>query len=184
MAEPAAALPRTGPLAARPLLSIAVAPPTTRLSVRGGAEAARRIGRAFGVDLPAVMLRAVEADRRAVLRLGPDEWMLLAPEVDPALAGALEAALAGEPGCVVDVSHREVGLDVSGAGVADVLNAGCPLDLGSEACPPGTCTRTLLGKADVVLWRRRETAFRVSCWRSFAPYVLEFMREAARDCGS
>ncbi len=177
------ALARVGPLAAHPLVSFEVLPPTARLSVRGGAEAAQRIGRAFGLDLPITLLRAAEAERRAALRLGPDEWMLFAPDPDPALAGRLEAALGGEPGCVVDVSHRETGLDVSGAGVAAVLNTGCPLDLGLAAFPVGMCTRTLLGKADIVLWRRRETAFRLSCWRSFSPYVLDFLREAASDCG-
>lgn len=184
MAEPAPTLARHGPLAAHPLVSVEVLPPTARLSVRGAAEAARRIGAAFGLDLPATMLRAVEAERRAALRLGPDEWMLLAPDPDPALAGRLEAALGREPGCVVDVSHRDVGLDVSGAAAGDVLNAGCPLDLGLAAFPPGTCTRTLLGKSDVVLWRRRATVFRLHCWRSFAPYVLQFLKEAAADCGA
>ncbi len=182
MAEPRLA--RTGPLAGRPHVSVAILPPTARLSVRGSAEAARRIGRAFGLDLPGTMLRAAEADRRAALRLGPDEWMLFAPEPDPALAPRLEAALDGEPGCVVDVSHREAGFDLAGAAAAPVLNAGCPLDLDGTVFPPGTCTRTLLGKADVVLWRRRPDGFRVGCWRSFAPYVMAFLREAAADCGA
>lgn len=177
-------LARTGPLAAHPLVALAALPPTARLSVRGGAEAGRRIGRAFGLDLPGTMLRAAEAGGRAALRLGPDEWLLLSPDPDPALARALEAALDGEPGCVVDVSHRETGLDVTGDAAATVLNAGCPLDLGVAAFPPGTCTRTILGKADITLWRRREASFRLGCWRSFAPYVLAFLRAAAVDCGA
>lgn len=181
MAE--AGLARSGPLAAHPLVSFEVLPPTTRLSAQGGAEAQARICRAFGTEPPDGRLRARVAGHRAVLRLGPDELMLLAPEVDPAMARALEAALGGEPGCVVDVSHREVGLDVAGADVEAVLNAGCPLDLGLDAFPVGMCTRTLLGKADVVLWRRHEASFRLSCWRSFAPYVLEFLKGAASDCG-
>jgi sarcosine oxidase subunit gamma len=95
----------------------------------------------------------------------------------------MEAGLEGEPGAVVDISHRQVGIDVTGAGAVLVLNAGCPLDLGSEAFPIGMCTRTVLAKADVVLWRRAHDQFRLECWRSFAPYVFDFLKQASADCG-
>ncbi len=178
-----AALRRASPLAGHQRAAVTPLPPTTLLSARGGPEAARRIGRAFGVDLPAEPLRAREADGRAALWLGPDEWLLLARDDDRTLARTLEAALAGEPGCVVDVSHRNTGFAVAGQGAADALNAGCPLDLGLEAFPVGMCTRTVLAKADVVLWRRADDAFRLECWRSFAPYVVDLLRQAAQDCG-
>jgi sarcosine oxidase subunit gamma len=42
------------------------------------------------------------------------------------------------------------------------------------------CTRTLLGKAEIVLWRIGAAAFRLEVWRSFAPYVSAFLAEAAR----
>jgi sarcosine oxidase subunit gamma len=155
----------------------------TRLSARGGPAAAARFGRAFGVDLSIDPLRANQAGERVALWLAPDEWLLLAPE-DGGLARTLEAALAGEPGCIVDVSHRQIGVDLTGPGVADVLNAGCPLDLGLAAFPVGMCTRTVLAKAEVVLWRRAEDRFHLECWRSFAPYVSDFLRQAADDCAA
>ena len=76
----AATLRRTRPLAAHQRVAIAPLPPALRLSVRGGAEAARRIGAAFGVALSTEPLRAVQAGEQASLWLGPDEWLLLAPE--------------------------------------------------------------------------------------------------------
>ena len=43
-------------------------------------------------------------------------------------------------------------------------------------------TRTLLGKAEIILWRLHDApAYRVECGRSFAPYVYAFLREAARE---
>ena len=54
--------------------------------------------------------------------------------------------------------------------------------VGHDAFPVGMCTRTVLAKADVVLWRRAEDWFRLECWRSFAPYVTDFLRQAAEDC--
>ena len=70
---------------------------------------------------------------------------------------------------------------VSGPDAAAVLNAGCPLPLGLAAFPGGKCTRTLFGKAEIVLWRKEETAFRIEVWRSFAAYLADLMAEAARE---
>ena len=181
MADAVSSLRRRGPLAAHQAVAVVQVAPLTRLAARGGDDAAARFGRGFGVELSTTPLRACEAGERAALWLGPDEWLLLAPE-DAGLARSVEAALAGEPGAIVDVSHRQVGLDVTGEGAAAVLNAGCPLDLGLDAFPVGMSTRTVLAKADIVLWRRAEHRFHVEVWRSFAPYVTDFLRQASLDC--
>ena len=71
---------------------------------------------------------------------------------------------------------------VAGDGAADLLNAGCALDLSDAAFPPNSCTRTLFGKADILLWRPTEaSAFRVEYARSFADYVRRLMAAAAED---
>lgn len=176
----ASALRRIGPLVAEAPVAVALTAPMTRLSARGGSTAAERFGAIFGVALPQQALRSAEAGDRAALWLGPDEWLLLAPS-DNGLAAALESRLDGEPGCVVDVSHRQIGLTVDGPGAAAALNAGCPLDLDAAAFPVGTCTRTVLAKADITLWRRGPDRFHVECWRSFAPYVFAFLDQAVRD---
>lgn len=173
-------LQRVGALAGHEPVAVTPLPAMTRLIARGGLAAAGRIGHTFGVALPERALRAAEVDDRAALWLGPDEWLLLAPDT-AGLAGHLEAALDGEPGCVVDVSHRQVGFDVSGPGAAAALNAGCPLDLDALAFPESMSTRTVLAKAEIVLWRRGPERFHLECWRSFAPYVLTFLDLAAHD---
>jgi sarcosine oxidase subunit gamma len=43
------------------------------------------------------------------------------------------------------------------------------------------CARTLLCKAEIVLWRTAPSTFRLEVWRSFMPYVAGVLREAARD---
>lgn len=173
-------LQRRGPFAAQAPVAVTPQPAMTRLSARGGPAAAGRIGQAFGVPLPEAALQSAEAGPRAALWLGPDEWLLLAP-LDDGLAQRLEGGLAGEWGCVVDISHRQIGLDVSGPGAAAALNAGCPLDLDLSAFPAGRCTRTVLAKAEIVLWRRGPEQFHLECWRSFAPYVLALLDQAAHD---
>ena len=120
---------------------------------------------------------------RTLLRLGPDEWLVIGPESDTdALTAGIAASLGTRFHALADISHRNLAFGVSGPGAAGILNAGCPLDLHPSAFPPGSGTRTLLGKAEIVLIRPGdEPVFRVECWRSFATYVHGFLMEAARD---
>jgi sarcosine oxidase subunit gamma len=124
-------------------------------------------------------------DERTAFWLGPDEWLLIAEGVDPdMMAAEIEAALGTSPHSLVDVSHRQVGLDVGGAVAARALSAGCPLDLRVSAFPIGMATRTIFDKAEIVLWRSQEAAFRIEVWRSFAAYLVAALIEAARGAPS
>ncbi len=145
------------------------APDLARLTLRGNASA---LGAAFGLRLPTQPCRATEADGRAALWLGPDEWLLLAPP------GTLDAGVPMADAAVVDVRHRQVGLVLEGPGAADALAAGCPLDLHPTAFPVGMCTRTVFGKAEIVLWRQDTARFHVEVWRSFAAYVHGLLERA------
>jgi len=156
--------------------------PTTRLVMRGGAAAASLCGAAFGAELSLTPLRAHERGPRAALWLAPDEWLLIADDAPAdALVASLEGAIGAEPHALVDVSHRNAGLALEGAGAARLLNSGVMLDLDLAAFPVGTSTRTLLVKAEIVLWRRDPQAFRLECGRSFAPYVAAILAQAAQD---
>lgn len=155
-------------------VTLEAAAPRTRFILRGeaGADAA---GQAFGTALPRQPNRASTAGERAALWLGPDEWLLLGPERDGALRGTLEQALVGVPHALVDVSHRQTAILVSGPGAADTLNAAVPLDLAETAFPVGMATRTIFEKAEIVLWRTGAEQFHIEMWRSFAPYVWELL---------
>jgi len=156
-------------------------PPARRFVLRGDSAARAAAERALGVPVPALACRAGSDGTRAALWLGPDEWLLIAADQDAAAERALLPALEGLAHSLVDVSHRQIGLTVSGAQAATLLNAGCPLDLQLSAFPVGMCTRTMLSKAEVVLWRTGAEQFRLEVWRSFAAYVSEYLAAAARD---
>jgi sarcosine oxidase, subunit gamma len=155
--------------------------PATRFILRGGHEAAASVGPAFGATPSLEPLRSATAGARSALWLGPDEWLLIAEDSEPALGAKIEAALASVPHGLVDVSHRQGALEVSGSGAARLLNAGVPLDLDIAAFPVGMVVRTLLTKAEIVLWRRAPELFRVEFSRSFGPYVAAILAQAAGD---
>ena len=124
---------------------------------------------------------AGEGEERAALWLGPDEWLLIAGSEEPDnLAFEIEDEIGAVLHSLVDVSHRQVGLVVKGALAARALSAGCPLDLRLTAFPVGMATRTIFDKAEIVLWRQGELEFRVEVGRSFAPYLVAALTEAAR----
>src|SRR5262245_53989442 len=155
--------------------------PITRFIFQGGPAAREAAGRGFGVALPTAACRAEASGDRAALWLGPDEWLLLAPVGQGrAVLAALEIAIADRPHSLVDVTHRQVALAVAGPRARDLLASGCPLDLAAESYPVGMCTRTLLAKAEVVLWRRSAEEYPLETGRSFSGYVLGFLREAQR----
>ena len=87
----------------------------------------------------------------------------------------------GIPHALVDVSHRQFAVAVSGAHAADILNGACPLDLDLAEFPVGMCTRTVFAKAEIVLWRTAEETFHVEIWRSFAGYVTGVLGEIASE---
>ncbi len=156
-------------------------PPADRFVFRGGEAARAACSAAFGAELPQRLGPAGEGDERAALWLGPDEWLLIVEGEDPEmLAADIEDRLEGIPHSLVDVSHRQIGLVVSGPVAARALSAGCPLDLRMSAFPVGMATRTIFDKAEIVLWRHGEAAFRVEVLRSFAPYLVAALTEAAR----
>lgn len=180
MAE--AILDRAGPLAGHRDASVTPLPPLARFSLRGGPEIAARLGGPFGVAPGDQACRAVESDSRAALWLGPDEWMLVAFDAEAGpLAVELGEALGSAPHSLVDISHRNTGFTIDGAGAADLLAEGCPLDLALPACPVGFCSRTVLGKAEVVVWRRGVDTFHLEGWRSYAPYLSAFLNQAAQN---
>lgn len=107
---------------------------------------------------------------------GPGGGLLASPTFS-----ALERALVDIPHALVDISHRQFALEVSGAHAATILSGACPLDLDLAEFPVGMCTRTVLAKADIVLWRTQEHAFHLEVWRSFSGYVTGLLHEIALE---
>ena len=164
--------------------SVTRLPPASRFSVRGGAGAIALIGAALDLPFPRLACRAATAGTTSALWLGPDEWLLIgdASQGESILA-AMISAVGSEPASLVEISNRQIAIEVSGTSAADGLSAFNPLDLDETAFPVGTCTRTLFGKAEIVLWRTGRETFRIEVWRSFAAYILACLEEAGREYG-
>ncbi len=147
--------------------------PTTRIVLRLADPAA-----APGLDLPTkIGARSAEGPRTA-LCLGPDEWLVEAPEAEADALGATLAAITA-PFSAVAVSDREITYRLEGPAVLDLLATGCPRDL--ARMPVGSGARTLFDSVQVVLTREADDCFHLTVWRSFAPHVRAILDLVTRE---
>jgi sarcosine oxidase, subunit gamma len=125
---------------------------------------------------------ALGRDDRRTLWLGPDEWLVVAPESQAiALEKSLRTGLDGTFGSIVDVSASRIVLEIRGSGARDVLAHGIPIDLDQRRFPPATCAQTLLAKSQVIIERRDDgEAFRLFVRSSLARYVADWLLDAAQ----
>jgi sarcosine oxidase, subunit gamma len=161
-------------------VKLATLPPAHRISLRAPAVSIAALSETLGLTLPQKPKTSASKGHRSALWLGPDEWLVIDDANDPLEDCASVEALHS----AVGISHRNVAISVSGPAAAATINAGCPQDLSLAAFPVGGCSRTVLGKVEIVLLRTAEDAFRVECWRSFSDYAFTFLTEAARDAAA
>lgn len=165
------ALVRTDPVSDLDFVSegvtLSLAEPMARFSLRSRQPEA--LEQLLGLELP----RQIGSSQAGAACLGPDEWLLRAP------AGTKLALGAGLLVAITEVSERSVCLIAEGPRAADVLAAGCPLDLDRFAV--GRATRTVFETVEIILLRTGETRFEVEVWRSFAPWLGTALETAAQQ---
>ena len=122
----------------------------------------------------------------AALWLGPDEWLVVAPDgKNDDLCSSLHQGLAGMHHSVVDLSANRTIFEIAGADARTVLAKGCPLDLHASVFGPGACAQSLLAKSQVILQcMDARPALRIFVRISFAPYVAEWLLDAAAELGA
>ncbi len=133
--------------------------------------------------------------RARALWIGPGDWLIRCTAPDRAeVEAALSAALSGTRGALVDVGHGWTALNLQGRHAADVLAAGCGLDLDPQVFGAGQCAMTGFGKLRVVIERRADPprspgaapagqSYDVYVARSFAGSLQHLLVEAAGEYG-
>ncbi|ONI72764.1 hypothetical protein ALI144C_42930 [Actinosynnema sp. ALI-1.44] len=160
---------RRSPLASYP--GVTEIPFLTMVNVRvpPTGDAAARISARLGGPLPVVPNSVVEAGRRHILWLGPDEWLVVGPDGDRELPGMLPEA--------VDVSANRTTIEVRSR---DLLEHGCTLDLHPRAFHAGRCAQTTIARTQVILWQTSdEPVYRLLVRGSFATYLADWLSDAA-----
>jgi len=156
------------------------------VNLRGPAteEFAKAVKDAAGIVLPIEPNRWNGNGNRAAFWLGPDEWLLVAPDSEArTIEEAVRAARPDEPLLsVVDVSHNYTCLLLSGPRVRHLLAKGCPLDLHPRTFGPGDCAQTILAKTRVFL-RALDDVSSFELWirNSFGRYIVRWLLDACAE---
>jgi len=128
-----------------------------------------------GLKFPRKIGQTAIAQAQIEACLGPDEWLVILPVSEKAKFEKLWQKISKTHVCsVVDISHRNIGFDISGPGARALLSAGCPLDLSNENFAIGRGVRTVFESAAIILIRTGDESFHIEVWRSFAPYLRDF----------
>jgi len=151
---------------------------TTDLELLGGSELspAQIDVRVSPEDLPGPQANTWSSDAGLeTLWLGPDQRLAVGPASRcEEMLRDLKTALEGKHASIVDVSSMRTVIEVPEDVAAQMLPAGCGLDLDPVAWLPGMCAQTLLAKVPVLL-QRRNGSTRVFVRASFSQWLLDWM---------
>lgn len=153
------------------------------LRVQYASPAVTAVERALGVTVPREPGRVTGDEANAVLWLGPDEWLMTAPDGHAArVLDTARAAMSDSLGSTVDVSANRTTLRLAGPVAREVLEKVCSVDLHPRAFGPGRCAQTLLGRTQAVLWQvGSEPAYRLLVRNSFAHYLADLLLDAMAE---
>ena len=162
--------------------------PGTQIVIRGNAldERFRKdVADTLGLEVPVTPKTASTKAGKALLWLGPDEWLAVM-ETDAAaeLCARLDAALEELHHAVVDVSHSRAVIGLAGANARDVLMKGTNIDLHPRQFGADSCIQARLARAHMLLHQRDDSPrYDIYVHRSFAIYAWNWLYDAAREYG-
>lgn len=129
----------------------------------------------YGLKLPAKIGGSSRDKNTTIIKLGPDEWLVIAKLEEARKLSKSLAKLSKEFICsVTEISHRNVAFQINGEAASKTVNIGCPLDLSLEKFPIGKGVRTIFESSPIILLRTGEQQFHIECWRSFGPYLRDY----------
>ena len=155
-----------------------------KLNIRGNSTLKAAVKAATGCHFPPLANHFETAGERHIVWLGPDEYLLLCESgKEKALYDTLTSTIKANHFAITDVSDSLCALSLSGAAVRDVLAKGCSLDFLPSKFGAGRCAQSLLAHAGITLMALPDDAFILICRTSFAPYVHDWLVDAALEYG-
>ncbi|WP_315914858.1 sarcosine oxidase subunit gamma family protein [Arthrobacter sp. lap29] len=148
-------------------------------------EAGTRIGELTG-GLPFKCGNVTQGSAgSSVLWLGPDEFLLIAPDDgEPgsgALAASLVEALGDGAGQVIDLSSNRTTFELAGPSAREVLEKSCAADLHPRSFATGTAITTEISKIPTVLFKNADEGFQLFPRASFADYLGRWLLDAMSE---
>lgn len=155
--------------------------PAAQIGLRGDPADARfadAVMAATGLALPVAANTASRDGDKALLWLGPTEWLMVA-DTAAGLLTPLSAALSGLHAGVLDLGAARAVREIAGPGARDLLARGCAIDLHASRFGPGHVAQTLLARTQILLHQTDAApAYRLFVRPSFAAYLDAWLADA------
>ena len=136
-----------------------------------------------GVPLPLQPNRVAVMRAVRTLWLGPDEWLITAPEdAAPDLFNWISRTAAGHRAQVTDLSASRIIVEIAGGNARTLLEKGCGLDLHPRVFMPGCCAQTLFAQLPVIIDQTSAApSYRLFVRRSAARWLVDWLIDAAEE---
>ena len=155
-----------------------------KLNLRASKSASTQVKSVIGCAFPAAANRFSSAGERHVVWLGPDEFLIICEAgKDAELASTLESTLKTQHCAVTNITDALAAFHLKGTAVRQVLAKGCAIDLHPGSFTSGDAAQTLLSHAAVTMLAVAENELIVICRTSFAPYLHDWLLDAALEYG-
>lgn len=155
-----------------------------KLNLRASKSASTQVKSVCGCAFPLAANKFSSAGERHVVWLGPDEFLVICEAgKDAEIASALEIALKTQHCAVTNITDALAAFHLKGTAVRQVLAKGCAIDLHPGRFTSGDAAQTLLSHAAVTMLAVADDELIVFCRTSFAPYVHDWLLDAALEYG-
>ena len=155
-----------------------------KLNLRTSKSASTQVKSVIGCAFPTATNRFSSAGERHVVWLGPDEFLIICEaDKDAELASTLESTLNTQHCAVTNITDALAAFHLKGAAVRQVLAKGCAIDLHPGSFASGDAAQTLLSHAAVTMLALSDNELIVICRTSFAPYMHDWLLDAALEYG-
>jgi sarcosine oxidase subunit gamma len=155
-----------------------------KLNLRATKSASTQVKSIIGCAFPTAANRFSSAGERHVVWLGPDEFLIICEAgKDAELASTLESTLKTQHCAVTNITDALAAFHLKGTAVRQVLAKGCAIDLHPGSFTSGDAAQTLLSHAAVTMLAVAENEVIVICRTSFAPYLHDWLLDAALEYG-
>lgn len=136
--------------------------------------------KALGSAIPPKIGELIKTGETVVACIGPDEWYIWTAQSNAVPLVAIFATLyESDTHSLVEVSHRETGIEITGPQSEWFLNAASPLDL-SQMHAPGAA-RTVFDHAQIILVKWDTNHYRIEVWNSFADHVWTLLETVSHE---
>jgi sarcosine oxidase subunit gamma len=134
-----------------------------------------------GLPLPLQPNRVATRGAMRILWLGPDEWLVVAPDEGGAdLPTLLGRAVLRRRAAISDLSSSRAVIEIGGVAARDLLAAGCGLDFHPRAFRADQCAQTLFARVPVILDQLDEAPhYRLLVRRSYVRWLCDWLVDTA-----